>query len=361
MVLHRLVFLMSVLGVVTVLAACPPPGGDGSEGEGEGEGEEEEGAEPLPVEDEAWTYSIVDGAICGNGDPVGVATNRGTSDRLLIYLEGGGACWDAFTCSNGFAFFTSSGITPNVVAQITSLSVGIYSRTDADSPFVSDSYAYVPYCTGDVHAGRNPDPPHGVAHVGANNLAIMLPRILATFPDVNEVVFAGTSAGGYGVAYHAQGLRALLPASTSLSVIMDSSIPLAPFPGAERGVRDQNSAWEPVLCEGCTTANDQYNHVVSALPDVQFGLVQSLGDTTLRQFFSATGVALPRETWAGAVAAFFDLEVDRDNVSVFEIDNDQHVFVYDTDLGTAVVDGVSVGTFFKGVVGDAAAVNARSR
>jgi hypothetical protein len=212
-----------------------------------------------------------------------------------------------------------------------------------------------------VHAGTVSETPWGVAHVGANNLAIMLPRILATFPDVTEVVLAGTSAGGYGVAYHAEGLRKLLPATTSMSAIMDSSIPLAPFPGADAGVQAQNLAWNPILCDGCTTANDQWLHAIAALPDVRFGLTQSLGDTTLRQFFSPTGVQLPREDWATAVDAFFDANEDIANVDVFEIDNDQHVFVYDTDLGTAVVNGTSVGAFYAGVVGDSAPVDARTR
>jgi len=345
--------------VVGGLSACPPP--VAAEGEGEGEGEGEPAAEALPVQDEAWTYTVVDGAICGNGDPVGVGTNRGASSRLVIYLEGGGACWDEFTCSNGFAFFTDTGIPQSVIRQIEAIAVGIFSRTDADNPFTTDSFAYVPYCTGDVHAGTVSETPWGVAHVGANNLAIMLPRILATFPDVTEVVLAGTSAGGYGVAYHAEGLRKLLPATTSMSAIMDSAIPLAPFPGADAGVRAQNLAWNPILCDGCGTANDQWLHAIAALPDVRFGLTQSLGDTTLRQFYSPTGVQLPREDWATAVDAFFDVHAGIANVDVFEIDNDQHVFVYDTDLATAVVNGTTVGAFYSGVVGDSAPVDARSR
>jgi len=341
--------------VCWALTACPPP----AVGEGEGEGEGEPGAEPLPVLDEAWTYTLVDGAVCGNGDPVGVATNRGSSSRLLLYLEGGGACWDRFTCDSGFAFFTDTGIPDSVIRQIESAAVGIFSRTSSANPFLDDSYAYVPYCTGDVHSGQNPDPPHGVQHVGALNFAAMLPRILATFPDVTEVVIAGTSAGGYGIVYQIESLVAALPPTTTVSAVIDSAVPMPPFPGAERGVADQLAAWDPVLCDDCVTAHDQWQHVQSTLPNVRLGLIQSLGDTTLRQFYSPTGVALARETWASAVSTFFDAEAQKPNVTVFEVDNDQHVFVYDVDFAATVVDGVSLSAFIGGVSGDSASVSAR--
>jgi hypothetical protein len=348
------------LTLAPTVACDPSVDGGGGAGEGEGEGEGEPGAEPLSVEDEAWIYSVVDGARCGNGGDVGVATNRGSSDRLVIYLEGGGACWDQFTCGNGFASFVRSGIPQSTITQITSLSVGIFNRGDADSPFVADSFAYVPYCTGDVHGGTRPDTPWGVAHVGGDNLDVMLPRILATFPAAREVVLAGTSAGGYGVGMNIEKLAGLLPAGVGLTALMDSAIPLPPFAGAEAVVTAQNSAWQPEDCgPDCVNALDRFEARLAALPQVRFGLIQSLGDTTLRQFYAAGLTPVARQSWADAVSAFFDDFAGRDNVDVFEIDVDRHVFVYEADLGSVVVDGTSLGNFMKGVVGDAAPVDVR--
>jgi hypothetical protein len=92
---------------------------------------------------------------------------------------------------------------------------------------------------------------------------------------------------------------------------------------------------------------------------VRFGLIQSLGDETLRQFYTTGFAPVARQTWADAVVAFFDRFAALDNVDVFEIDVDQHVFVYEPDLGGVVVDGTSLGDFMKGVVGDGAAVDVR--
>jgi hypothetical protein len=365
MMTTRVPFLLAAavlsLALAPVVACDPSVDGGGSEGEGEGEGEGEPGVEPLPVADEAWTYTVVDGARCGNGGEVGVATNRGSSDRLVIYLEGGGACWDQFTCSRGFATFVSSGIPQSTITQITSLSVGIFDRTQTNSPFVADSFAYVPYCTGDVHGGTRPETPWGVAHVGGDNLDVMLPRILATYPDVREVVLAGTSAGGYGVGMNIEKLAGLLPEGVGLTALMDSSIPLPPFPGAEAVVTAQNTAWQPEDCgPDCVTALDRFEARLDALPQVRFGLIQSLGDTTLRQFYASGLTPVARQTWADAVSAFFDDFAARDNVDVFEIDVDQHVFVYERDLGAVVVDGTSLGDFMKGVVGDGDRVDVRT-
>jgi len=353
--------------VVTALLALAPScvvvdrGGEGEgevESEGEGEGEGEPAVQPLPVDDAAWTYTPVDGAVCGNGDPVGVATNRGTSSRLVVYLEGGGACWNAFTCSNGFAVFVDTGLPQSVIRQITSLSVGIFDRNAVANAFADDSFAYVPYCTGDVHAGTRADTPWGVQHVGAKNLEVMLPRILATFPDVTEVVLAGTSAGGYGVTYNAERLRALLPAATSLALLIDSAIPLPPFPGAETAAAEQVAAWQPILCDGCDTVDQMFDHVAASLPDTHIGLVQSNADPTLRQYYAPDGRQLPVATWKSAVDAFVADRTSVDNVRFFVTGTEKHVYVYDSDLAATVVDGVPMSDFIAGVTGDGAFVSA---
>jgi len=314
--------------------------------------------EPLPADDAAWTYTLLDGAECGNGDPVGVATNRGSSSRLVVYLEGGGACWNSFTCSNGFAVFVDTGLPQSVIRQITSLAIGIFDRDAVANPFADDSFAYVPYCTGDVHSGARAETPWGVRHVGSTNLAVMLPRILATWPDATEVVLAGASAGGYGVVYNAERLRALLPLSTTLSLVIDSGIPLPPFPGAAVYAAEQVAAWQPTLCDGCDTVDEMFDHVVSALPDARIGLIQSNADSTLRQFYSPDGNRLPVATWKAAVDAFVDARGDRANVRFFVTDEERHVYVYDRDLAATVVDGMTLSDFMAGVAGDGDYVSA---
>ena len=64
---------------------------------------------------------------------------------------------------------------------------------------------YVPYCTGDVHAGNRKDATvSGVTgkqqFVGYVNVANDLKRIVPSFPGLTKVLLTGVSAGGFGAA-----------------------------------------------------------------------------------------------------------------------------------------------------------------
>src|SRR5271154_3071426 len=53
----------------------------------------------ITAPDDAWTWVPFDNAFCGNGSTVGIGVNLSTtSTRVLLYLEGGGACWNELTC-----------------------------------------------------------------------------------------------------------------------------------------------------------------------------------------------------------------------------------------------------------------------
>jgi hypothetical protein len=62
----------------------------------------------------------------------------------------------------------------------------------------------IPYCTGDAHAGDAVvemmvgSVARPTYFVGAKNAALALARLGATFPDLDRVFLAGTSAGGGG-------------------------------------------------------------------------------------------------------------------------------------------------------------------
>src|SRR5688572_22279448 len=73
------------------------------------------GAPPPPAppplgEIGEWTWLDVPGAVCGLGQPTGFAVNVGTGTDVLMYMEGGGLCWDELSCQveiPGFAALAS--------------------------------------------------------------------------------------------------------------------------------------------------------------------------------------------------------------------------------------------------------------
>src|SRR5690606_15411754 len=73
----------------------------------------------------------------------------------------------------------------------------------AANPVGDWTHIFVPYCTGDVHAGDRPDQMSDVGvqqFVGYRNVAAYLERIVPTFAGVGHVLVTGESAGGFGAA-----------------------------------------------------------------------------------------------------------------------------------------------------------------
>ncbi|WP_438039336.1 hypothetical protein [Sorangium sp. So ce128] len=54
---------------------------------------------PIEASAENWTWVPFSNAFCANGDTTGIGVNlTSKSKRVVVYLEGGGACWDEDTC-----------------------------------------------------------------------------------------------------------------------------------------------------------------------------------------------------------------------------------------------------------------------
>jgi hypothetical protein len=166
---------------------------------------------PAPVSGK-WTWVPIDGAVCRDGSPTGFFVKySGTTRDLMIYLEGGGACFNESTCS-----FTPSSVRETVTGE-TMDSVravakpqapgteGIFDATKAANPVADWNMIYVPYCTGDAHAGTRanakvPGVDRPQQFVGYRNMTKFLSRIIPTFHDAGKVLLAGASAGGIGAA-----------------------------------------------------------------------------------------------------------------------------------------------------------------
>jgi hypothetical protein len=91
---------------------------------------------------------------------------------------------------------------------------------------------FVPYCTGDLHAGNNvasytgsSGPAQAYDHLGHANVLAFLPRITATWPAPRKLTIAGSDAGGYGALFNYATIRAGFHAGETY-LIDDSGPPL---------------------------------------------------------------------------------------------------------------------------------------
>lgn len=162
---------------------------------------------------------------CAFDTPFHFYYREGTSpSRLLVYFQGGGACWGWVSCSGMFDTAVTDG-------ELNGLG-GIFDSANPENPFRDHAVVFIPYCTGDVHVGDtiasygeaswNPRP---VRHRGYENVRAVLDWLSERLPRPDRVVVAGASAGAYGALFHAPNVAALYPAA-DLTVIQDSGVPL---------------------------------------------------------------------------------------------------------------------------------------
>ncbi len=159
----------------------------------------------MPVDDRCdgidWQkITLPDPCVDGSGTDTFIMVSKGSSDNVLIYLEGGGTGTDWITSK----LMTITLDTNPKLSEIMS-SMGIFNMRRKDNPFRDWTIVYLPYGTGDLHTGNRVMKYTGlfgqsetVYHVGYPNTTTAL-RWTAEQRDFNKVCLAGSSAGGYGV------------------------------------------------------------------------------------------------------------------------------------------------------------------
>lgn len=142
-------------------------------------------------------------AACRDGSPAGVTVKKGTDpSKLVIYLKGGGFCFDAATCGLSDTFLVKPRIQPaDRRLGGTEAPEGLLDLQDPANPLSAWNVVYVPYCTGDLHMGTRissvPNGPQNQKFFGRKNLLTFLRSVTATF-DPDQVLVVGESAGGAG-------------------------------------------------------------------------------------------------------------------------------------------------------------------
>jgi hypothetical protein len=162
-----------------------------------------------------------DGPVCIAGTDYSVFTRKGDPKKLLIFLQGGGACWQGFYNCNVLGDAQSppeEGPYP-----------GVFDPTSADNPFADYSVVYMPYCDGSTFGGDNdvndPDFPFGDTryHRGLRNVSAGMDVAKEMFPRAKQITVMGHSAGGVGVAAFAPFLtRFAFGNNTKLTVYNDA-------------------------------------------------------------------------------------------------------------------------------------------
>jgi hypothetical protein len=254
---------------------------------------------PIASEDvgDGWTKHTFDpdggdGPICIAGTPYSVFTRAGDPSKLLIFEQGGGACWqDFYNC--------------NVLSESQEPPtdrVGIWDFDSPDNPFADYSILYMPYCDGSVFSGDNDvvDPawqayiedelglPPGAGppvrfHRGLRNQTAGIDMAKATFPHARRITLAGSSAGGVGVAGFSPFITRFVFGNFVKLTVFNDAGPVTINPDAADDIAARAADWQfgqfyPASCTECSDMGQ-------ATAAIQWRLDN---DSTIREAFYET-------------------------------------------------------------------------
>lgn len=291
----------------------------------------------------------------GSSMGYGVVLNP-NSKKLLIFLDGGGACFNGISCIANLDSYTEADFT----SRISNENALIINRSSGNNQFSDWNFVFIPYATGDVHSGNNPvaNVPGGPINqvmTGYNNIGVVL-NDLKLFLDTNggldEIVFAGSSAGAFGTFLNTHQLAKVFGTSVQTTVIVDAG---QIFLNSNLLTPCLDSLWSelwqfPIPSDVNTITQRAYEYDIQKLyeylslkyPSFNFGFLSYYKDETNRFFYSfgqgnctqTIPSLLDEELFKnGLLDLQNDLLIDLPNWKVFYKEGESHTF-----LGSSTLD-----------------------
>ena len=234
---------------------------------------------------------------CAHDTPFAFWARKGVTNKVLVYFQGGGGCWDAETCGPGSNYYDASvnaADDPNRMG-------GILDTNDPRNSLSEYSMIYIPSCTGDVHWGdvirdypREDAEPVTIYHRGFVNGEAALEWLYANVADPETILVTGCSAGSVGSIVHAPYLIEHYP-KAEVSQLGDSLAfvfhrPLSIQQGYN--VRANFPPWIEELQRIPSDAllmGDYYAAVANHYPERRFSQFNTHSDQVQKFYFAALG------------------------------------------------------------------------
>ena len=253
---------------------------------------------------------------------------RGVSNNVVVFFDGGGACWDDLTCAvprlashrgEGDGFYKAELMPDDDPNNLS----GIFDLDNPRNPVRDWSFVFVPYCTGDVHSGSNtatytnPDTGESfsIQHRGADNFRVVLEWMRQNFDAPEQILVAGSSAGAYGAATHYAAIREAFPSGRAVM-----------FGDAGQGVttRDflnvRNASWHYQLpdtifgADGSVTADEDIVGLLAThFPNDRFAQYTTAQDITQTAFYALMGASGACRAWNQKMASDLERRQDAPN------------------------------------------------
>lgn len=239
---------------------------------------------------------------CADGGEFSFFDRQADPTTVVFFLEGGGACFSAESCA--FTDEPSTTYDWNIGAdEHPDLIGGIFDLANEQNPFGDHSMVYVPYCTGDVHLGdatREYSPELTVEHNGYVNATTALAYLAENYPDAEQVVVVGESAGAIASPLYGGLVSDLLP-DAQVTVFADGSAGYVDEPALNAAIGGfwglENTVPDWPVNEGITPEEWSFPAFFVQAgthdPDIVMSRFDFAYDGTQSFFLSLSGVEVP--------------------------------------------------------------------
>jgi hypothetical protein len=191
---------------------------------------------------------------------------QGKSKNLLVFFNGGGACWDDATCVTSLALGDRPTYNPSILSENSPIGAGgIFDDENRKNPFRHWSKVFIPYCSGDIHIGSSEqvytdktglitgltNSPVLIKHHGFDNFMAVREWLKSEFKTtshknkkqkIKNLMVTGSSAGAYGATLNFPYLQSAFP-KINATLFSDAGEAILTN-GFIQAVLTNNSVWQ---------------------------------------------------------------------------------------------------------------------
>lgn len=305
--------------------------------------------------EEGWNTLYPGGdTICSYGTEYSFHVYPADSADVMIFFNGGGACWFSQSCSPASPTFIPFADLDHNVPTARS---GIFDFDNPENPFVNYNIIFVPYCTGDVHLGNNvmtyelpgtaseETQEFTLFHNGYNNSMAVLNWVVDNFDSPESLFVAGSSAGSIAVPFYT-GLLAESYPDTRIVALGDGSGGYR----APQGTALVNTTWNTVSIlpdwEEYADADEEnlnfesyYIRTAQRFPNIMFAQYNTAEDETQYSFLAILGIR-DISLKELIMANYNDIRADVDNFVTYTAGGTLHTILRLPELYTYKVEDV---------------------
>jgi hypothetical protein len=290
--------------------------------------------------------------VCSDGSPYRFFVRPGASDKLMVFFQGGGACWTGGSCDPDL----EPSYRINLQETGPEKYNGIFVSGNPENPLRDHSVVFAPYCTADVHIGdavANYDAPEmdgheshpvTIQHRGYVNAEAVLDWTFAHFFTPSEIFVTGSSAGSIPSPYYAMRIGEQYP-DARIAQLGDGS------GGYRRNGQESRpqDKWGTLgrlrqLPELESLASEEFNYetlyiaAAKRQPDIMFAQYDTAEDVTQKRFLAIED-AVPDSLLDNIRANQADIQKEVSNFHSYIAGGDLHTILGRPEFYSYQVDG----------------------